>query len=225
MLDEPHVQALGAAIRSALYRAQARRIPPAAPPRNDSMRTGAVHVYVLNVATQRARLGEFSAILNSDERERAARFRFERDRERFVIRRGTLRELLALYLDEAPERIRFCVNRFGKLSLPGRRLRFNLSHSHGVALFALAEGREVGCDIERSDPRFAADHIPERLFSAREASTLRALPNRFADRRLLSLLDSQGGVRQSARARSVDSARQLRRVARAWRARHSAAGL
>ncbi len=140
------------------------------------MQTGAVDVYVLNVATARARLGEFWAILSSDERDRAERFRFERDRERFVIRRGTLRELLALYLDEAPGRIRFCVNRFGKLSLPGRRLRFNLSHSHGVALFALAEGREVGCDIERSDPRFAADHIPERLFSAREASTLRALP-------------------------------------------------
>jgi 4'-phosphopantetheinyl transferase len=140
------------------------------------MLTSAVHVYSLNLAMERARLGGFWAILSADERDRAARFRAERDRERFVIRRGTLRELLALYLDEAPERIRFCVNRFGKLSLPGSRLRFNLSHSHGMALYAITEGREVGCDIERSDPRFAAEHIPERLFSAREASALRALP-------------------------------------------------
>jgi 4'-phosphopantetheinyl transferase len=142
------------------------------------MRTDAIHVYVLDVTTARARLGEFWAILSADERERAERFHFERDRERFVIRRGTLRELLALYLGEAPAGIRFCVNRFGKPALPGTRLRFNLSHSHGVALYAFAEGREVGCDIERSDPRFAAEHIPERLFSAREARALRALPAR-----------------------------------------------
>src|SRR4026208_1430786 len=108
------------------------------------MQTGAVDVYVPNVATARARLGEFWAILSSDERDRAARFRLDRDRERFVIRRGTLRELLALHLDDTPQRIRFCVNPFGKLSLPGPRpLKFNLSHSQEVALFALAEGREV----------------------------------------------------------------------------------
>jgi len=141
------------------------------------MQAGAVDVYVLDVSTARPRLGELWAILSSDERDRAARFRFERDRERFVIRRGTLRELLALHLDDTPQRIRFCVNPFGKLSLPGPRpLKFNLSHSQEVALFALAEGREVGCDIERSDPGFAADRIPEDFFSAHEVSALRALP-------------------------------------------------
>jgi 4'-phosphopantetheinyl transferase len=141
------------------------------------MRTGAVDVYVLNVEAARPHLGEFWALLSADERDRAARFRFDRDRERFVIRRGTLRELLARRLDEAPGRIRFCANRFGKLSLASRqRIKFNLSQSYDVALFALTEETEVGCDIERCDPRLGADLIPEGFFSARESSTLRALP-------------------------------------------------
>jgi 4'-phosphopantetheinyl transferase len=121
-------------------------------------------------------VGRFRDVLSAQERERAARFRFERDRRRYILRHGKLRELLSDYLNCAPARICFAYNSFGKPSVAGGALRFNVSHSHGTALFVFARGVEVGCDIERRDPRFVCDQIPERFFSALEAQTLRSLP-------------------------------------------------
>jgi 4'-phosphopantetheinyl transferase len=121
-------------------------------------------------------VGRFYDTLNAEERERAALFRFERDRRRYISRRGKLRELLSDYLDCAPARIGFAYNPFGKPSVAGGDLRFNLSHSHGTALFVFARGIEVGCDIERRDTAFACEQIPERFFSALEAQTLCSLP-------------------------------------------------
>jgi 4'-phosphopantetheinyl transferase len=118
----------------------------------------------------------FYDTLNAKERERAALFRFERDRRRYILRRGKLRELLSDYLDCAPARICFAYNSLGKPSVAGGDLRFNVSHSHGTALFVFARGVEVGCDIERRDPRFVCDQIPERFFSPLEVQTLRSLP-------------------------------------------------
>ena len=53
---------------------------------------------------------------------------------------------------------------------------FNLSHSHGIALYALTRGREIGVDIEYFRPDVEAGKLAERFFSPREAAVLRALP-------------------------------------------------
>jgi 4'-phosphopantetheinyl transferase len=121
-------------------------------------------------------VGKFHNTLNVEERERAARFRFERDGRRYILRHGKLRELLSDYLNCAPSRLCFTYNPFGKPSVAGGDVHFNLSHSHGMALFVFARGIEVGCDIERRDPRFVCEQIPERFFSALEVQTLRSLP-------------------------------------------------
>ena len=112
-----------------------------------------VHTWsvTLNVAPEAwARL---YATLSQDERDRSARFRFVRDRLRFVTARGTLRALLGRYLRTRPGRIRFSYNAFGKPELSpafGSRLRFNLSHSAGLALIAITwigkEYRFLGLD-------------------------------------------------------------------------------
>jgi 4'-phosphopantetheinyl transferase len=60
--------------------------------------------------------------------------------------------------------------------MEGSDVQFNVSHSHGMGLIAIARGRKVGCDIERIEPRFADEQIPERFFSPREVAALRALP-------------------------------------------------
>ena len=65
---------------------------------------------------------------------------------------------------------------YGKPRLEGSDVQFNVSHSHGMGLIAIARGREVGCDIERIEPGFADEQIPERVFSPYEIATLRALP-------------------------------------------------
>ncbi len=89
--------------------------------------------------------------LSSDELARAARFHFERDRTRFSVARAALREILAHYLGTSPAEIAFVYGDHGKPALapPYGDLRFNLSHSHDLALCAVARGSEVGVDVER----------------------------------------------------------------------------
>jgi 4'-phosphopantetheinyl transferase len=123
-----------------------------------------VHYFSLDVEAKR-----FVGLLSADEHERAARFRFDRDRNRYIVCRGTLREMLGV-------RARFVYGRYGKPRLEDSDIRFNVSHSHGVGMIAIARGREIGCDIERIDPSFAGEQIPERFFSPREVAALRALP-------------------------------------------------
>ena len=118
--------------------------------------------------------------LSQDERTRSARFRFQKDRKRFVARRGLLRSILRRYLDVEPCQLRFSYGAYGKPALAGEfgseGLRFNMSHSDGVALYAVSRDREVGIDIERIRLDFADIQIAEQFFSPREIAVLRALP-------------------------------------------------
>ena len=59
-------------------------------------------------------------------------------------------------------------------------LHFNLSHSHELAVLALAKRRAIGVDVEQVNAERATDDIARRFFSSREWSALRDLP---ADRR------------------------------------------
>jgi 4'-phosphopantetheinyl transferase len=120
-----------------------------------------------------------ASLLSEDEQARAARLRVPSIRERFVAGRGLLRRLLGMYLAAPPESLRFAYRPHGKPYLHPEigapDIRFNLSHSQGLALFAFARGREVGVDLEiiRSD----RDHtrLASRFFSAREVDALAAL--------------------------------------------------
>jgi 4'-phosphopantetheinyl transferase len=123
-----------------------------------------------------ASLAAFWQTLGEDERERASRFRFARDRGRFVVRRGALRALLARHLGCAASAIRYSRNQFGKPALAASHIRFNVSHSHSIALYAVADGIEVGCDIERVDSALDIQAISERFFAPQEISMLQSLP-------------------------------------------------
>jgi 4'-phosphopantetheinyl transferase len=118
--------------------------------------------------------------LTADERQRAERYIFEKDRTHFVVARGLLRVLLGRYLRQEPQSLRFTYGPHGKPVLAtdtgGGALGFNVSHSHGLALYAVTRGREVGVDVERIRPEVAQEKIAERFFSPREVTVLRALP-------------------------------------------------
>jgi 4'-phosphopantetheinyl transferase len=116
-------------------------------------------------------------ILSAHERARAAQFHFDRDRNRFVNARATLRRLLGAALDCDPASVSIRVDRHGKpmLDTPGDGLQFNIAHSHHHALYALARGRRVGVDIERHERLRDAAAIAERFFSPDELAAWRAL--------------------------------------------------
>ncbi|HEV2669469.1 MAG TPA: 4'-phosphopantetheinyl transferase superfamily protein [Gemmatimonadales bacterium] len=111
------------------------------------------------------------ATLSADERARSGRLRFAADRRRFIVARGSLRQLLGRCLDTAPGGIRFAYNAFGKPALSpecGSRLTFNLSHSADLALIAIARDRDVGVDLECIRADFDYAEIARSCFSEEE---------------------------------------------------------
>jgi 4'-phosphopantetheinyl transferase len=136
-----------------------------------------VHVWRASLDQDDDAIDEFHALLSDDELERARRFRFARDRNRYVVGRGLLRTLLGRYVDTDARRLRFRYGRFQKPALVGGGPFFNLSHSGHAALYAFSPCYEIGIDIELARPEFARERIAEHFFSASEVKTLRALPD------------------------------------------------
>ena len=119
----------------------------------------------------------YERLLSEDERERAANFRFERDRRRFVAGRSILRQKLAQYLDAAPAELVFVYGPHGKPTLPGSDVSFNVSNSGRAGLFAFASGFELGVDVELlAHARPNDDAVAARFFSAAEVAVLQACP-------------------------------------------------
>jgi 4'-phosphopantetheinyl transferase len=139
---------------------------------------GDVHVWRAPLDRWRATPGWPLAVLSADERRRAARFCDEGARGRFALSRGLLRRLLSAYAGCPPAEIELAYGRWGKPALapavPGR-VRFNLAHTGGVALVAVAKRREVGVDVERIAPERETSLIAERYFAPGENAALRAL--------------------------------------------------
>ncbi len=139
-----------------------------------------LHVWLARLEVDPQQLVELKRALSPDELERADNFYFERDRRSFIAARGILRTLLARYLAAAPSALRFDYNEFGKPRLAGAPencdLRFNLSHSGGLALVAIALARDVGVDIEAIDNSVGTEEIAKNFFSTGEVSALQHLP-------------------------------------------------
>ncbi len=83
--------------------------------------------------------------------------------------------MLARYLTAKPAEFRFSYGNYGKPALVGGELRFNMSHSHGLALFAVAADRELGVDVEHIRADFATEDIAHRFFSRVEVAVFNAL--------------------------------------------------
>jgi 4'-phosphopantetheinyl transferase len=116
-------------------------------------------------------------LLCSEERTRLERFAFERDRRRFALSHGLLRLILSGYVGEAPEKLLFDIAPRGKPSLVLRKrsgpdLRFSLSHSGGMALVAVACGREVGVDVEEIRADVHDLELAKRFFAPAEAQVI-----------------------------------------------------
>ena len=139
-----------------------------------------VHVWRVALGSDKSCLVRLQRVLSKDELDRAKRFHFRKDRESFIAARGLLRTILARYLETDASQLQFSYNAYGKPSLAGeragQRLCFNVSHASGLALFAVAQERSIGIDVERIRPHFADEDIIEQFFSPGEIAALRELP-------------------------------------------------
>jgi len=105
----------------------------------------------------------------------------DKKRNQFIVAHGLLRVILGCYyINTAPEQLRFFYNSYGKPYITDElnkdKLKFNMSHSHRIVLYAFTSGREVSVDIEYIRPDIADEQIAERFFSQRELAELQSLP-------------------------------------------------
>lgn len=145
---------------------------------------GEVHLWCISRDACDRDQVRLEACLCPDERVRAARLHSELERRRFIATHGIVREILAGYLGIEASEVRFEFGPFGKPALDAacaRGIEFNVSHSRGLALVAVAAGRHVGVDVEFMTPGASQEPIAERFFSPAEVVALRALPQRLQD--------------------------------------------
>ncbi len=139
-----------------------------------------VHVWRADLAQLADSLPDCERLLSPAETERAARFVGERPRAAYVAGRAMLRSLLAGYLETPAARLAFVDGQHGKPALLSQTglvdLRFNLSHSGEVLLLAVAEGCEVGCDVEQVRAMDDLIDVARRAFPPAYVARLLAHP-------------------------------------------------
>jgi 4'-phosphopantetheinyl transferase len=150
------------------------------PPAELTLSRAEVHVWRADLDPAASRFERLQHTLSADELQRAARFHFPQDRRRFTVARGVLRDILGRYLGRPSSELGFRYSAYGKPALTdgfdAAGLRFNISHSHEMALFAVTCDREVGVDIEYLGREIHGEEIAEHFFSVHERADLRALP-------------------------------------------------
>lgn len=146
------------------------------------LRDGEAHVWFRPLNAAPEELAALRNLLSPDEEQRALRFHFDKHRSEFILTRASLRILLGACLSRPAAEIRFASLPHGKpeingdaMGLPATGLRFNVSHTDGLAALALILGREIGVDVEKLRAESDFRKLAGRFFSERERNFLETL--------------------------------------------------
>ncbi len=141
--------------------------PTTSPVLNDNE----IHLWLVDLANHLEVVPGLRLTLSAEEKARADRLCSPILSQKFVYCRGKLREILSRYLSIAPKDIEFFYAQNGKPCIDSW-LRFNVSHSHNWALFAISKEIELGIDIEFKRPVANLEEICERFFLKTEYETI-----------------------------------------------------
>ena len=134
---------------------------------------------------------DIAALLSPAERTRATRFGTDALRQRWMAGRGALRTVLGRTLGIDPADVPIVRGARGRPALAENttRIDFNVSHTRGVALIAIAcevvGAVRVGVDIEHRDRDVGADRLARKFLTAAEQATLADLPPDLRRQRFL----------------------------------------
>ena len=119
------------------------------------------------------------AWLSKAEKVRYERYQVESSRQEFLAGQMLVRSALSEYAEVEPERWQFAQDEYGKPriknSIGDACLSFNLSHSGGRLVCAIARHQSTGVDIEIIRPRRRIEKIARRHFADKEVDQLLAL--------------------------------------------------
>ena len=153
-----------------------------------ALRDPGIEVWLARLDLAAGQIRQCASVLSRDEQLRAERFHFARDRRRFVVARGRLRQLLGGYLGIAPAAIAFEKAKNGKLSVTrhAAAVQFNVAHSDERAIYAVSRRCALGVDIECLNRDVDCDRLAERFFTQRERTMLRRIPEAERKRAFLA---------------------------------------
>ncbi|WP_422105257.1 4'-phosphopantetheinyl transferase family protein [Winogradskyella sp.] len=135
------------------------------------------HIWVLNINSEIKHLNFFEGLLSKDEKIKAHKFKFEKDKRVSIIARGALRVLLGKYLDISPEKIVFKYGDYGKPEFKNwQNLKFNTSHAKDLVVFGFTKNSEIGIDVEYCKSNFDVMDIVDNYFSKKEIEAIHKIP-------------------------------------------------
>ncbi len=139
-----------------------------------------VQIWLIRLDRESPQTNRLSQWLSSDERERSDRFRFARDRCRFVVCRAALRSILGERLGVSPADVRFDYGEFGRPSLTRGMDRsgpyFNVSHCRDLGCIAVASSCDVGVDVEAVRQLKDLERMTRKTLAASEQRYIAAIP-------------------------------------------------
>ncbi len=147
---------------------------------DDRLELNAVHLWGINLDGSPPCLERCVQWLDKEERHRASRLIREEDRQRYIFAHGGLRAVLGRYLGVGPDAVAMDRSETGKPSLTRtegdrRTITFNMSHAYGRALIAVAQGQDIGVDLERIRPDMEVVKLSARYFAHDEHATIMQL--------------------------------------------------
>lgn len=150
-----------------------------------TLRERETHVWTCALDSLTMSVESRDACLSEDERARSAKFMAPLEQRRFVLSRIVLRQILAGYQGVTAADVLLAREAGGRPYVEGAdRLFFSLSHSHDVAVIAVADVR-IGVDVERVRPIARAAEIANRIMHPETVALLQSLPQAQFERAFL----------------------------------------
>lgn len=161
-----------------------------------------VDVWQINLKEYDQHINLLWEMLSTSEQEQAQRYRFSSDKRDYVLTYGTLRLLLARYLDCSPHSLRYEWNgsqldavTCGPLSVDNRHvIRCTLSYTDTTALIAITRSQTVGVDVKKIEAIPEQEAIIGGYFSEREKMMLSQMPGQNTIRMFYSFLALKSAV-------------------------------
>lgn len=163
-------------------------------------------VWFATLASIQDREERYHALLDEEELARAERFRFTKDRNRYILGHGLLRETLGYYLGRSAKDLSLLRGEFGKPFLEGHPMHFNLSDTRDAVLVAVAM-EAIGADIETMTRSTDHERVAEHYFTESEVRSIAAAPD--GKRRFLELWTRKEAVLKACGVGIMDDLKSL----------------
>ncbi len=142
-------------------------------PKQFELKTKEAHIWSVDKSDHKDKIDQYWELLTDQEKQKAEKFRFYKDRSCYIIARGTLRNLLGAYTSQDPKEITIDYGFHGKPSHKSKsNIQFNISHSEESIVLGFIKDYDIGVDVEKVKDGIEIENIARSFFSEEEVHAL-----------------------------------------------------